>query len=233
MITDVRIDRAISIRQPVAYLAGCVLGDAWIGTSGLCLRVADEDFAETFAQAIFQAFAVEAKVRVDERGYFLVRKMSAKSNFASLLSYQPQTVAEKCSWLRGMFDSEGNASLYPKPKSGPRSWDRRVAFYSTNEITIGRTAEYLTELNLETRTSLVTPSRGHKGRRPVLELLLRPGREQYERFASLVGSSIQRKASTLRLLPASYCDDLDQVCREMQARRVAIGRARRDAGGKY
>jgi hypothetical protein len=40
--------KALSLRQPVAYLAGAIVGDAWL-TDVLGLRVADKDFSFAFA----------------------------------------------------------------------------------------------------------------------------------------------------------------------------------------
>lgn len=228
---DLSNARALTVKQPRAYLAGALRGDAWLNKA-LCLRVADQDFAETFAAAIRTGYGCSASVRVDERGYFLVRRHSA-GRFQHLREFEPSSLEEKAAWLRGLFDSEGNAQLTPVPQRGERSYSRRVSFYSTNEETLDLATTHLGALGLSTRRRIVKPSAGHIGIRPVHELALRGSKGQYATFAETVGSSIQRKQMTLTALVASYCDDRSAVCREAQLRGVAVRRARRDAGGRY
>jgi len=223
--------KALTVRQPHAYLAGVLRGDGWLNES-LCLRVADRDFAETFAAAIRNGYGCTAKVNIDERGYFLVRRHSA-GRFDHLRSFEAGSVEEKAAWLRGYFDSEGNAQLTPHPSKGPRSFSRRVSFYSTNPATLDLATRYLTELGIETRRCTLKPSKGHLGTLPVEELALRSSKHHYSLFAELVGSSIARKWGVLERLPSSYCTDLSAVRREMQARGVATRVARRNAGGAY
>jgi hypothetical protein len=131
-----------------------------------------------------------------------------------------------------MFDSEGNALLVRKPR-GEHSWDRRVAFYSTEPRTLDRTAAYLLDLGIPTQRAVRPHSKGHLGTKQVEELKVAPGREHYARFAETVGSSIRRKAVVLDALAASYVDDMSAHRRSMQAQGVAVRRLRRDAGGRY
>ncbi|KOU59911.1 hypothetical protein ADK57_32095 [Streptomyces sp. MMG1533] len=223
--------KALTIRQPHAYLAGVLRGDGWLNND-LCLRVADRDFAETFAAAIRDGYNCTAKVNVDERGYFLVRRHSA-GRFEHLRTFKPGSPEEQAAWLRGYFDSEGNAQLTPRRANGARSFSRRVSFYSTNEETLRMADGHLATFGLTTRRCTFKPSKGHLGTLPVHELALRSSKQQYSTFAELVGSSIERKRNTLALIAASYCDDMSAVRREMQARGVATRIARRDAGGAY
>ncbi|WP_328903220.1 LAGLIDADG family homing endonuclease [Streptomyces sp. NBC_00441] len=223
--------RALTIRQPHAYLAGVLRGDAWLNAC-LCLRVADRDFAEAFAQAIRTGYGCTAKVTVDERGYFLVRRHSA-GRFESLKDFRPETAEAQAAWLRGYFDSEGNAQLTPAPSKGARSYSRRVSFYSTNEETLHLATSHLSDFGLATRRQVLKPSKGHLGKLPVHELALRSSKHQYATFTELVGSSIERKRVNLTRIVESYCGDLSAVRREMQARGVASRNARRDAGGSY
>jgi hypothetical protein len=232
--------RAITVRQPTAYLAGALLGDAWLSAGSgrspggyLCLRVADADFADAFAAAIRDGYGVITSPRRDERGYWLVRTYNGHGRFNSLREYAASTDEERAVWLRGLFDSEGNAQLLPKPTRGPQSFDRRVAFYSTDLRTLAIADHYMESLGITTKIRAVSPSVGHKGSRQVHELEVRANREAYARFATLVGSSIGRKATVLAALAASYVDDIPGRRREMQAVGAATRRARRDAGGTY
>lgn len=223
--------RALTIKQPHAYLAGVLRGDGWLNEA-FCLRVADRDFAETFAAAIRTGYGCTAKVTVDERGYFLVRRTST-GRFEHLRAYSAQSDEEKRAWLRGYFDSEGNAQITPVPSRGTRSFSRRVSFYSTNEATLDTAASHLHGLVLATRYRTMKPSKGHLGTLPVHELALRSSKQQYTTFMELIGSSIERKQARLSQIVASYCNDLPAVRREMQARGVATRVARRNAGGTY
>lgn len=223
--------KALTVRQPHAYLAGVLRGDGWLNNE-LCLRVADRDFAETFAAAIRDGYGCTAKVNIDERGYFLVRRWSA-GRFEHLRTLKQESTEEQAAWLRGYFDSEGNAQLTPAPSRGDRSFSRRVSFYSTNDETLQTADKYLAALGLVTRRSTPKLSEGHLGTLPVHELALRSSKQQYVTFAELVGSSIERKRITLKRIAESYCEDMATVRREMQARGVAVRIARRNAGGAY
>lgn len=199
--------RAITVRQPHAYLAGVLRGDAWIsaGHSGspngyLCLRVADREFAETFAAAITHAYNVPASVRLDERGYWLCRKYNGQRRFSPLLDYRPRRRETKAAWLRGLFDSEGNANL-TRLDRGPRSFSRRVAFYSTDELTLAIACGCLAALGFEANVRPLKPSAGHLGSKPVFELVLVSSREAYAQFANEIGSSIPRKQAVLDAIP--------------------------------
>lgn len=208
--------KSLTVRQPYAYLAGVLRGDGWLNSS-LCLRVADRDFAETFAATIRNGYGCTAKVNIDERGYFLVRRNSA-GRFEHLRTLIPESSEARAAWLRGYFDSEGNAQLTPLPTQGDRSFGRRVSF---------------ADLGFATRWSTLKPSKGHIGTLPVHELALRGSKQQYARFAELISSSIARKRIALGQIAESYCEDMSSVRREMQARGVATRIARRNAGGTY
>lgn len=223
---------AWSTREPLAYLAGVVCGDGWVGQSGaLCLRVADLDFAVSFSRAIQVAFDLPGRVTVDERGYYLIRQYG-KGRFTHLRTLEPATDAEMSAWLCGWFDSEGNAQLRRKSTRGPRSFDRRISFYSTNESTVDRGDSYLDRLGIMTRWCYMKPSAGHIGSKPVVELALTGGQENYRLFAEQVGSSIGRKQNILLAIPDSYTEINSEHYREMGRRSAAARLARLNAGGE-
>lgn len=233
--------KALTVRAR-AYLAGALRGDAWLGApSGghargyLGLRVADEEFAQAFAVALRDGFDVVVQPRRDERGYWLVRTYNGHGRFDVLRDLPVDAPTARGLWLRGLFDSEGNALLLPKPRSGPRSFDRRVAFYSTDEGTLALAGGHLSALGIMARRGYTASpdAPGHKGSRPVRELLVAPGAANYRAFGRLVGSSIPRKVVVLDALPGSYCADPSEVRREMQAAGVATRLARKAAGGRY
>lgn len=203
--------KALTVQQPLAYLAGVLRGDAWLSTGSgkspsgyLCLRVADLDFAETFAAAIGAAYQVQIEPRRDERGYWLTRTYNGHRRFDPLKGYHPTSDEARAAWLRGLFDSEGNAQLTPKPWRGPGSWERRVAFYSTESSTLLAAQEHMAALGMP---STIRPHRsgpGHLGSRPVEQLRLTSSRDLFLRFSTVIGSSILRKQITLDLIPTTY-----------------------------
>jgi hypothetical protein len=232
--------KALTVRQPHAYLSGVLFGDAWLSTGSgkspsgyLCLRVADEDFAEAFSVAIRSAYGINVAPRIDERGYWLTRTYNGYRRFDSLKSFSPETDDERSAWLLGLFDSEGNAQLLHRPVKGPHSWSRRVAFYSTNSNTLDRAQDSLGQLGLESHRGFVRPSQGHLGTLPVGELRLAASAAAYKRFANLIGSNIARKQDTLNRLGSSYVADISQRRREMQAIGVTSRLARKALGGSY
>lgn len=235
-----RTGLCLSIQQPCAYLAGVLRGDAWLSTGSgkspngyLCLRVADGDFAEAFALSVKAAFGVATAPRRDERGYWLVRTYNGYGRFNGLPTFQADRDAERAAWLRGLFDSDGNANLKHRPEKGPGSYARRVAIYSTRQDTLDQAADYLGDLGIATKLRPTANSKGHIGTKVVSELSLRSSRAQYYRFATLVGSSIERKRDTLNAIVSSYCDDLSAAYRRAQAAGVAVRLGRVASGGAY
>lgn len=220
--------RAISLWQP--YLAGVVLGDGWCSRLTIGLRVADEDFARTFALAIKAGYGTDPSCAPDERGYWLVRVGNKSGRFNALLDYEPANDDEKCAWLRGLFDSEGNVTVCRSNVSA-NAWNRRVAIYSTTAKTLERAERYLTSLGIRTIRYIERPSAGHKGTKVVMQVRVQPGRENFARFAELVGSSIGRKRNALNSIAETY--QPDGHCARAQALGAAVRRARRDAGGRY
>jgi hypothetical protein len=208
----------------LAYLNGVIHGDGWYTTT-LGLRVADLDFAQAFVCALRTAFGVERVPRPDERGYSLVRIGDKRRRFAALREVRPELADERAAWLRGLFDSEGNADLSPSNLS-ENSWNRSVRFFSTERSTLVLATQHLAELGIATKPIVtVKPSAGHKGRKPVYRLHLRCDQANFARFAELVGSSIGRKAEALRRIPLSYRPDT-AYCRTGQARGAATRRRR-------
>lgn len=198
----------------LAYLAGVLHGDAWL-TKELGLRVADRDFADAFAAALRDAFGLERVPRRDERGYWILRLGNASGRFNILRAVAPVTAEDRGAWVRGLFDSEGNANIH-RVRGGEHCWGRRIAMYSTALDTLHTAAAHLTELGITTLLRATKNSAGHKGTKVVHELSLRGSRDNYARFASTVGSSIARKRDTMTAIVESYKPDLSAHCREVQ-----------------
>lgn len=230
----------LPIRQPIAYLTGCLCGNAWLSSGSprspsgyLCLRVADVDFATTFATAITVGFGVPVVARLDERGYSMVRKNNGFGRFDVLRDFVPKTQEETAAWLRGLFDSQGNVVCVKKPKAGPRSWDRRISMLSTDHETLGLALRRLLKIGIVAHKTPWPCGAGHKGSKPVFAVMLSASRANFSRFGELIGSSIARKQAAIDLLPRTYQPDLSTCYAEAQAKGAAVRRARRDAGGIY
>ena len=221
--------KVLTLHQP--YLAGVVRGDGWVSPLTIGLRVKDRDFAEEFAAALWVEFGVVTAAKQDERGYWLVRVGNKTGRFDRLRTFLPTTAPECRSWLRGLFDSEGNAQLLHRPAISPSAYQRRVAIYSTSRDTIDLAAGALDVLGLVSTESVVRPSAGHLGTKAVIELRLVSSAEAFRRFANEVGSSIARKQATLDAIPMSYQPPGHHS--RIQAKGVATRRARAAAGGRY
>ncbi len=192
--------KALTIWRP--YVAGVLHGDGWCTEKSLGLRVKDKDFADAFATAMNGIMQTNIGVRRDERGYWTVRASNRTGRFTHLRGYEPLNNEERAMWLRGFFDSEGNAQILKSP-SGPNSWHRRVAFYSTNLVTLGIAAAFLHHLDIAHSISVIKNSKSHKGKKPVSELRLRR-RAAFQRFAVYVGSNIARKQHRLEQIGDTY-----------------------------
>jgi hypothetical protein len=200
---------SVKVRDRIAasYLAGVLIGDGYLTDGGLVLglKVKDHDFATEFCRALKRTIAAEVRPTVSE-GYWRVTCRRA-SGFAWLRAWLPESDAERGAWLRGFFDSEGSASIAHRPNLSPNAIERKIAMYSTAPDTLSRAEQYLQRLGIAS----VTTSRdgrqpGRYGTLRIYELRIRAGQAQYESFARLVGSSIQRKAVVLERLHRSYRD---------------------------
>ena len=221
---------AITLWQP--YLAGVLCGDGWCTRHSIGLRCADAEFADAFSASLRAGMGVSVDPRLDERGYWLVRSGNGSGRFDGLDLYEPDSHAEIGAWLRGYFDSEGNAQLIHQPQVSPRAFWRRVSFYSTDRPLLARAVNFLDRLELPSAPMRVMKNtEGHMGSRPVYEIRIRHSRERFARFARLVGSSITRKSATLEAIVDSYQPPGHHA--RAQAKSAAARRSRRDAGGKY
>lgn len=142
----------------------------------------------------------------DERGYWLVRTRNSTGKYSVLLSFEPQLCDEMAAWVRGLFDSEGNACLRLK-KANSQSYGRDISLFSTTISTLERAAHYLTFLQIPTYLYPRRNGAGHKGSRTVYRLSVAGRYEHYLQFAKRVGSTISRKQQVLDALPQSYQPD--------------------------
>lgn len=195
--------RALTIYQPQAYLAGVLHGDGWCTDLSLGLRCKDFDFSTAFAAALNDACGTQVTPRRDERGYWLIRQGNKSGKFSHLRGVEPENSAEVSAWLRGLFDSEGNAQCISLPRKGPNSFQRRIAFYSTSTDTLLRAHSYLNLLGLDSVIREQTASATHKGTKPVFELKL-VRRPSLQAFSTAVGSSISRKQETLLRIASTF-----------------------------
>lgn len=193
---------AISLWQP--YLAGVLHGDGWCGTA-IGLRCKDLDFSAAFAAALNQGFSLGKVPKRDERGYWLVRVGNRSGKFNDLRAYEPESDEERAAWLRGLFDSEGNAQCMRLPRSGPNCYQRRIAFYSTEMSTLQRAIYYLDVLGIAAVIRPTKNSQTHKGTKIVYELKL-TRKPAFISFSKIVGSSIARKQKTLEVISSSFSD---------------------------
>lgn len=217
-------------RQARSYIAGVLHGDGWLTALTIGLRCKDEDFARAFADAVNSVYGFRLIPCLDERGYWLARSSNKRSHFAGAKDHDPTTAIEQTAWLRGLFDSEGNAQLLAKPARGPNSYHRRVAFYSTEPATLTKASGYLTALGiLHTRRS-TTNSASHKGTKTVEELRI-TRKDSFAMFADVVSSSINRKRVSLYSIVGSYAPPGAHAL--AQAKGVEVRRQRQAAGGRY
>lgn len=191
-----------------AYVAGVLHGDGWCTALSFGLRTKDEDFATAFRDAVRDVTGKTLPLRSEcQRGrqYLVVRTSNKSGAYSELKTYQPQCADEKSRWLRGMFDSDGNAN-FCKAVGGENSFHRRVAIYKSNIETLKKAAAFLESLEIPNLIRPMKNSSSHLGDQTVYELrVLR--RDGFKKFAVAVGSSIQRKQKTLDLIADSYQPD--------------------------
>lgn len=218
----------LTIKEPKAYLAGCLKGDAWLDGRCLGLRVKDRDFALSFSCAVRLICGSVCDPKQESRGYWVVRRFNSNSIFNSLEAYIPKSNDEKRSWLLGWFDSEGNAN-HSKLNRGENCFNRRISMYSTNRATVDFGEMLLNDLGMRTGRGFVKPSDGHYGDRPVIELRLLASQVNFKIFRDLIGSNIARKMRKISAMVSSY-QDVSEYCRMAQLKGAASRKANRIAG---
>ena len=220
--------KAISLWQP--YVAGVLHGDGWCTQLTIGLRTKDRDFAQAFFVALREGFPNIRAPKTDERGYWLFRCGNKRGTFSQLKQFEPLTATEVAAWLRGLFDSEGNAQLWHMPHRSPNAYHRRIAFYSTDQTTLSKAANFLALLDIPHTMRATNNSATHRGTKTVHELRV-VRREGFEAFAK-VGSSIERKHITIKRIAATY-QDAASYCAFGGKKGAATRLARRAAGGAY
>jgi hypothetical protein len=201
----------------LAYIAGVLQGDGWSNDHLIALKVKDLDFAEEFAIAIQMATGKMVRPNRQDEDYWRVTAEATGLELTGMKNYKPQTEAEICAWLRGFFDSEGNAQLHKLPDY-PDSWQRRVAMYSTDCDLLTHTENLLNKIGIASkiRTTNAHLQPSHFGNKPVFELVLVCSANNFTRFAWMVSSSLARKRDTLRKIVLSYKADLGATMRSAQ-----------------
>jgi LAGLIDADG-like domain len=190
------------VRAP--YLAGVLHGDGWCTPLTIGLRCKDEDFSQAFAEAVNGVFGLSVRSKRDERGYWLVRTSNKSGRFNDAKAYTPRDDAERAAWLRGLFDSEGNAQCL-KLRTGQASYGRRIAFYSTEVDTLEKASRHLSALGIQHKQYQTKNSATHIGCKMVYELrVIR--RESFCRFGVIVGSNIGRKRDALQRIATTFQD---------------------------
>lgn len=209
-----------------AYVSGVLHGDGWCTKYSLGMRVKDKDFSEAFANALNQVFSFNLETKVDERGYWLVRKSNRSGRFSHLKNKEIKTTDEIIFWLRGLFDSEGNASIFLHAGTA-NCYSRRISMYSTNTETLQKAVDYLAILKIPSAFRGIKNSVGHKGTKPMYELLVKAGQQNYKRFLEIIGSNIERKRETMKDIVKSYVPNLSESCRNAQLKGAATKRNKR------
>lgn len=216
-------DRRISL----AYLAGVLHGDGYCTAKGFGLTVKDRDFADAFAIALKH---VSGDGAVSPSGkYWRVFRSNRHGAFSGIKAFAPANEGERLIWLRGLFDSEGNAQLIHRPSVSPNAYQRRIAIYSTDLATLERASTMLDQSHIYHVINATKNSASHRGSKVVFELRL-SSRESYEMFNSLVGSFIRRKRETMERIVDSYSDP--QTYRSVGGQRGTATRVARAMQGE-
>ena len=220
---------ALSLKER-SWFAGVLVGDGWCGTT-IGLRSKDREFAEEFGRLLTllvgtQVFA-RREVRSNGRTYWVAR---TGAKILRQRAHEFQKEVDYASWLRGLFDSEGTATLCRMKVRG--YWDRQIVIHSTDSKLLLVAAKRMLRLDIPSVLTSVKKSMTHLGDKPVYRLRVRCSRGNYSRFAKLIGSTIRRKRKILEALPGSYSDQAVYT-RLGQARGVVTRLRRKQNGGKY
>lgn len=204
------------------WLLGVLSGDGWCTTT-VGLRSVDKDFVVEFSRILNCIAPVDAKPikEVRETGSYWVCRSGARNLVSFIKAIKNQKV-DPSSWLRGLFDSEGNVVCSKMKKWN--SYHRKIAFYTTDELVRDKCVRFLNKIGIASKLRIVKPSQGHKGTKIVYEIKVMHNHVALSRFSNLVSSTIKRKRVLLDKLPLSYCKDLRKSMVEAQLKGAAVKR---------
>lgn len=207
-----------------AYVAGVVAGDGWCTDKSFGLHCKDRDFADAFVSAVQQASGTLLNLR-DDQGYWRATRSNRDGRFNEIGLYRPASESELCYWLRGLFDSDGNAQLWHMPHVSPGAYHRRVAIFKTDLNVLETASDYMATLGIRHTIRSTKNSPSHMGTKTVYGLFVQR-RDGFTAFRDKVGSSIARKADTLDLIVTTYQPNTD-YCRRAQTLGVAARKRRK------
>ncbi len=188
-------ESAKKLSADLAYICGVILGDGYIHktTGSIELMVKDEDFANNFA--LFLKKWSTLTPYIYKRKYFVVCLNSIETtkflleNLNGLIDQIIGTMDEKiiCSFLRGLFDSEG--SIYYDKKRG------NVHLYMgiTNRKIAENVKYLLSKIGIESKFYIRKQREGWK----TFYKLEIQKRKMQQLFLEKIGFSIQRKQKIL------------------------------------
>jgi len=159
-------------RIALAYLKGVLDGDGWIDwfinnprNPRLCLRVKSQHFAFEFMDALK---IIELKPRLNEEvqrhkhknhprfqkydfttHFFVVRATAKPDIIKHIQGFKPLTKAEKASYLKGLYDSDGCYVATPRT--------HKLELCNSNRILLWISKGYLAELGVKSHIYDLNP----------------------------------------------------------------------------
>lgn len=199
----------MSISKNLGYILGVLVGDGWLNKNSVGLNAKDKDFVLAFKKALEDEFKLNAKIHFYS-GLWRVELHSRQIvKFFKNLDYRlivNEHTEVKCSFLKGFYDSEGSA--YYSERIGVRN--RKIELYNTDLELLTICKNLLEELGIKTRKidKKFRDIRLLKGRMlPITiccRITLRENKENFIKFRTLIGFSIERKQKILDKIINSY-----------------------------
>jgi len=188
----------------LAYILGVMNGDGFIrninNTSVIALAAKDFDFCKVFKNTLEIWSGIKcSKIKKRNDNLWEVALSSRKAGSCIKNFNLPQLFNSsdtiKCTFLRGLYDSEGsvNSSGYTK----------KVQLYNTNLNLMKLSKRLLKDIGIKSSIYKQTKNPSHKGNKTVFILQVGNGKN-IKTFYEKVGFLIKRKQEKLQKLLSSY-----------------------------
>ena len=200
-------ESARKISSEFCYILGVVLGDGFTNLPRcyISLKVKDKNFAENFREKLEEWSNHEAKIYPKNKSGYYYSTLYSKEAVLIVRKFDLTRIIksskkESCSFLRGLFDSEGHVA--GSNLENPRRASRHIGFYNSNKEVTNIVSILLTKLGVSHSVN----SRVHSGfgsKKMQYEIII-CGFENYVFFYKNIGFSIKRKQKKLETIINSY-----------------------------
>jgi intein-encoded DNA endonuclease-like protein len=200
--------KAKKLSPELGYILGVIYGDGFVDVKfkKTCLNVTDKDFADNFAVVLEKWSGKKPTARYNKKRKYYEVRLYGKRIASFLKNFDVMTISSaseevKCSFLKGLYDSEGTVAAYNL--DNPKKASRKIGFYNADEELLRLVIRILKDVGFKNIKLNSKRRSGFGSKRKQYEILLY-GKKNLELFHQKIGFSIKRKLKQLEKAVKSY-----------------------------